>query len=112
MYYRILVNSAADGGKVFRTSRIQTEVALVDAERCMRIGFIDCAHHAEQQYVVEVLAVDDDGEGHILTDEEMDGLRTSVATQPESIGIADPALGQHPIAKANAASWPKVGGTD
>lgn len=67
MYYRILVN--LNGEKLFRTSRLHSTGDMIAALRLIS--------HPEDQLDVSVLAVDDEGEGAVLTHEELQGVITA-----------------------------------
>jgi len=80
-YYRILVN-AADGTKLFRTSRLLGAGAAQDALNLLSLGAK--AYHEmdpENAPKMQVLFVDDEGQGKILDDAELADLESEAVGQ-------------------------------
>ena len=100
MYFRIIVKQA--GAFAFRTSKIATVAALITTLRGVERGF-----PSNEGFTAEVLQCKP-SEGAVLSFAEIAALEAGAAVveQPEAVGISDPMLAEHPIAKANAASWP------
>lgn len=84
-YYRILVN-AADGTKLFRTSRLLGAGATQDALNLLSLG-AKAYHEMDPENAnlmsgrIEVLFVDDEGQGKILDDAELADLESEAVGQ-------------------------------
>lgn len=71
MYYRILVNK--NGVPFFRTSRLHNGADLLSALAILESRVSPPNHEAS------VLEVNDDGEGRVLTEDEVKAVSTEVA---------------------------------
>ena len=81
MYFRILVN--LNGDKFFRTSRLHSAKAMLTALSFLTGGACSAVTEMGQEFDISVLSVDDDGQGHILTADELTTLNDEVLAAAE-----------------------------
>lgn len=99
MYFRILVNH--NGDKFFRTSRLHSAKVMLTARAGLAQGFQgdgSGGFDPDSGYEVQVLSVDDDGQGHILTADELTTLTNEVLGLDDApTSTADIAAALNPI---------------
>lgn len=77
MYYRILVNK--NGAPFFRTSRLHNGADMVDALLVLEAGTGPDVDGIA--YEVKVLEVNDDGDGHIMSEDEIKSVSSAISQQ-------------------------------
>lgn len=75
MYFRILVNK--NGAPFFRTSRLHTGADMIDALLVLEAGTGPDVDGIA--YEVKVLEVSDDGDGHIMSDDEIKSVSATIS---------------------------------